>query len=676
MQIKIKKTGWSCSDELWKIKSALPYPVINGKKINLRPKVYDNMLLVANNALEIRMVFDPSAPVQPVGREIGFAGFRGELHGNNNHANSFLNIRVEIHNKGPEPVLIDRLVFFNIAKKRYPEPENRQAKNRKLLRMLFYNDCMFKDLKQFFDNGSRPYLSGPESASDVRGNTSRLFTAVYDPEDESGLCAAFLPDNGRIFHNYFQLTETALAGVSEIGIRIGPKEKIRVGRLLIYVGDRISSLIRKLPDEFGPKRKSPGLAAKAGWNTWDYYLWHVSADDVRENMNFIRKDKDLRKRIKYIIIDGGWYHAYSEWQANYRFPGGLQKLARMIIKAGFIPGIWTGPFLASKISRVMAEKPELIIKNADGVPVIIDDGFEQTACLDPSHKDTHLYLHALFTRLKSYGFRYFKTDFLLWVPLAVARGGRLANPQMTALEALKSGLQTIRKAIGNDSVMLGCGGFIPEIGTGIYDACRASLDISSYWSNILTIARDMAVKSIFAGKIWENDYDFLIVRSKATSRAKKTNVYKDPKMFVPPQQFQPFTLRTGPVIGNENEIRVWASLIIVSGGSLVLADRLKDLNVKGMKILKKALENANDTAGSPLDLLAAGLPRIWFKNDGNQGLLALFNWTDKKTVLTAEILKKYGIKPRQAYEIWSEKIRPLSAVTIGPRDARLFRINN
>lgn len=669
MQIKIAKTAWSCSGKLWKIESALPYPVIDGKKINLRPKVYDNMLLAANGALEIRMVFDPSSPRPPVmpGREVGFP-LRNE--------DSFLNIRIEIHNKGPQPVLIDRLVFFNIGKKRYPEPENGKEKSRKSLRMLFYNDAMFKDLKQFFDNGSRPYLSEPESASDVRGNTSRLFTAVYNPEDGSGLFAAFLPDNGRIFHNYFQLTETALTGISEIGITIRPKEKIRVGRLLIYVGDRILSLIHKFPDEFGPKRKSPKLVTNAGWNTWDYYLWHISADDVRENMDFIRKDKDLRKRIKYIIVDGGWYHVYSEWQANYRFPGGLPKLAEMIIKSGFIPGIWTGPFLVAKISRVMADKPELIIRNANGEPVIIDDGFEQTACLDPSHKDTHVYLHDLFTRLKSYGFRYFKIDFLLWVMLAVAKGGRLANPQMTALEALQSGLLTIRKAIGNDSVLLGCGGFIPEIGTGIYDACRASLDISSYWSNILTIARDMAIKSIFSGKIWENDFDFLILRSKATSNEKTMNVYKDLRMFVPPKPFQPFTLRTGSYIGNENEIRVWASLIIVSGGSLVLSDRLKALNVKGIKMLKKALENTNDTPGTPLDLLAAGLPRIWFKKDGNQGLLALFNWTDKKTVITADILEKYGIKVQKAYEIWSEKSRSLSAVEIGPRDAQLFRINS
>ena len=50
-----------------------------------------------------------------------------------------------------------------------------------------------------------------------------------------------------------------------------------------------------------------------GWNTWDYYRWTITEDEVLKNAEFIAKDPVLSKHVKRIIIDDGWQYCYGEW---------------------------------------------------------------------------------------------------------------------------------------------------------------------------------------------------------------------------------------------------------------------------------------------------------------------------------------------------------------------------
>ncbi len=653
MDIRIGAASWTGSCGGWTFRSAVPRVEANGGIVPGAAPAAAGGLRRRARSVEVALSVEPRA-----------AG------------SEWRSLAIDLHNRGRQPAAVDRVVFLSIARARYPRPAPRSRSAGDALRMLVYNDSMIRALPQLFDNGSRPYRAEPEADSDVRGTVSRLFTAIYRPADGAGFCAAFIPDKKRVFNGYFELAGAELTGAADIGVPLEPGARVRVGRLLLYAGEGVARVLRSLPDAFGPARKSPGLVSRAGWNSWDYYLWYVSLRDILEAMRAIRRSRALRNRIRYIVIDGGWSHANSDWQANYRFPGGLRAAAARIRAAGFVPGIWTAPFLVSRINRLMAEHPEWILKNDRGAPVMIDDGFEKTACLDPSHPAMPAYLGRLYRSLRRCGFGYFKIDFLLWAPLALAQGGRPANLRVTLLEAIRAALRSIRTAIGPKSVLLGCGGFFPEIGAGLYDACRASVDISSYWSNILTIARDMAVKSLFAGKVWQNDYDFLIVRSAATACERRLNVYRDLNTFVAFKPYRPFVLRSGPAISSENEVRAWASLILVSGGSLVLADRLRLLNARGRRILNVVLRYSDDTPGRPLDLLSADIPRVWYKSRPDGGLLAVFNWTDRASTLPALALEALGIRARRGYELWSGEAQPLAAIAVAARDAKVFHIRS
>jgi hypothetical protein len=69
-------------------------------------------------------------------------------------------------------------------------------------------------------------------------------------------------------------------------------------------------------EEYARENSDPRRVFKdpvCGWNSWDYYTWTVTEDDVLENARFIANDPVLSKHVKRIIIDDGWQHCYGEW---------------------------------------------------------------------------------------------------------------------------------------------------------------------------------------------------------------------------------------------------------------------------------------------------------------------------------------------------------------------------
>ncbi|MDD5599691.1 MAG: alpha-galactosidase [Victivallaceae bacterium] len=591
--------------------------------------------------------------------------------------NAFDALEINVSNPGIEPIFIDRFPLFRIDKNVFAELFFPVA-DRENIRMMFYNDSA-NSVEEFFHNGSRPFLGLPQRDSDVKGSKSRLFTILYgEGNDPNGIFMGAVPvDKNRIFCTRFELTDESFSAECEMGIKILPGERIRLTNLLFYSGRNLRERLEEFTRFFGTSRKCPELGQNAGWSTWDYYLWQVSEPDVMENIEELKKNKNLGDRIKYIVIDDGWQHAYGEWEANYKFPGGMASTAEKIKAVGFTPGIWVGPFMQMCNGQIAAKHPEMIIRDRDtGYPVTVDDGFSAKFCfLDPTHPETISFLKKTFLKIKSWGYRYIKIDFLFFVyDIVTNRNGRLYDETKTPLDAIKNGVEVIRDAIGNDIILVGCGGFIPEVGTGLYDSCRVSFDISSYWSNNLLVCRDLALKSLFARNVWENDYDFLIVRGKETAREKKINVYEDMNFFMPESAYEPFALRKGATIQTAGEARVWASMLTIAGGSLVLGDRLKMLNDAGIAMLEKVLKYSSGRPGYPVDLFKAEMPNVWRKEEADGSVLvAVFNWEDSELDFSADKLLKF-VGKENAFEIWGEKTLSFkNGLKIPPRDVLLFK---
>ena len=111
------------------------------------------------------------------------------------------------------------------------------------------------------------------------------------------------------------------------------------------------------------------------------------------------------------------------------------------MEAGFIPGIWTAPFLVQKKTPIMRQHPEWLLRDKTGRPVVgmwnPNWGFFRYAyALDISRPDVREYLKKVFQTLYENGFRFFKIDFLF----AGGLPGEYHQKGKTSLQILREGL--------------------------------------------------------------------------------------------------------------------------------------------------------------------------------------------------------------------------------------------
>jgi len=348
-----------------------------------------------------------------------------------------------------------------------------------------------------------------------------------------------------------------------------------------------------------------------GWNSWDYYWNAVTLEDVIENMDAIRDDPILSQHIRYIVVDDGWEHLYGDWHPNYKFPGGLERLADEISERGFIPGIWTTPALVHPESFTALRHPELLIKNEYGDPFVAMRG---NYLLDPSHPAGEAHLRETYTRLWRAGFRFFKIDFA--APIIGAPG--FQDPTLPPVEALRKIYRIIRECVGSESHILGCS--LPAYcGPGLADSQRFSMDIRNKWSHVEWVAD--ALQLAYQQHDWMgiNDPDFLLVRGSETSLETNMNV-PDPKENDPtPRRWQ-----SGPVF-NLEEARTWATLVSLSGGSIFLGDRIIQLNKAGLELIHKTLPPTG-VAARPLDVGSDARPSLWLQALPGEFRLGIINW--------------------------------------------------
>lgn len=375
-----------------------------------------------------------------------------------------------------------------------------------------------------------------------------------------------------------------------------------------------------------------------GWNSWDYYFRTVSLDDVIENMEFIRKDPELSESIKYIVVDDGWSHNWGEWQPNYRFPGGLERLVKKISKRGFIPGIWTAPIQVEGLSLPAMRNSEILVKNRYGDPLPSDAGGHYL--VDPTCPEGKRFLQDLFTGLYDVGFRLFKVDYVR----SLLKVTRFYKKDVGPYEAIRELFRIIRSCV-KDSHIIGCS--LPEeCGPFIADSGRITIDIHNHWSHVEWVTDSILHNYWLHKRIWINDPDFLIIRGSDTSLEKQTNVTNPSKNNPNPGRW-----RSGPDF-NEYEARTWTNIVIMCGGNVFLGDRLAMLNDKGLDMVKKALKPSG-IAARPLDLGDDLRPSFWLQDTGDTYRLLVINWKDSLREFSFDFSKYSLNTPEQIMDVWS-----------------------
>lgn len=198
-------------------------------------------------------------------------------------------------------------------------------------------------------------------------------------------------------------------------------------------------------------------------------------------------------------------------------------------------------------------------------------------------------------------------------------------------------MSVIRKAVGEDSFLMACGAPIGE-SIGIFNAIRVSPDITwdkeaaghpGYWKLIEWNSQNIFMRSFYQGKVFYIDPDALVVRGNI--------LMKDD--FAPTFE----------------EAKVWATSVALSGGTIMVNERLEELTEERLLILKRVLDGLRVTA-RPVDYLEYPLiTQVYAKLDKNRLLVAVYNWEEIEKTAQIDLLKLGMKETCRVFDCWEEQ---------------------
>jgi alpha-galactosidase len=314
----------------------------------------------------------------------------------------------------------------------------------------------------------------------------------------------------------------------------------------------------------------------------------------------------------------------------------LEKLAAEITREGGVPGIWIAATAVNVYTRLFRDHEDWFVRDRNGKILEETYGHGQTVHLDITHLEVEKYLRELFTRLHSYGFRIFKVDFTQHVTI---NGGFYRDGTVPRGGVLRKLFEVIRESIGPDSYLFTCGAPFESV-TGLADSVRVSGDVHNHWSHVLLNMTSIAARWWMNRRLWNNDPDFLIIRTAENSPGVPLNR---------PMNSKPFDYanlwRSGREF-DDREAQSYALLVLLSGGEIMLSDHLPVLNEAGRNLIQRVLDGRLTQSAVPLDLFDSheGLPSLWLADEKDHWLVGLFNWEEDAREIQVD-LAAHGITP-------------------------------
>lgn len=313
-----------------------------------------------------------------------------------------------------------------------------------------------------------------------------------------------------------------------------------------------------------PRDVAVGPSIPTGWCSWYYYYQNISEDSILQNLNAAARY--FRKTgLKYIQIDDGFQRFAGDWETNEKFPHGHRWLVDQIHKKGFLAGLWVAPFAVAESSSVFRDHPDWLLRDErDSLKEFFANDWwgGRIYSLDPSLPQVRVWLEELFYTITArWGYDYVKIDFLYFA----AEGGTYRQ-NVSSAQAYQMGLEAIRRGVGSERLILGCGAPIGS-SIGYVDGMRIGQDVYAGWGGITPGVNAAAERFFYHNTTWYNDPDCLLVR-------------------------EPLTLE---------QARSWASVVALSGQMNILSDKLTALSPERIELITRTLPSYGVSA-EPVDL--------------------------------------------------------------------------
>lgn len=423
-------------------------------------------------------------------------------------------------------------------------------------------------------------------------------------------------------------------------LRLRPNKTISSNRLMINIADDPYAALEAFAEAVGKINKARTHSIVNGWCSWFYTLSQVSEGEVLSNADFA--SKHLKQfGLEYIQIDEGYQRWHGDWEGNQRFPHGMKWLANKIKEYGFKPGIWISPYVISEPTEVFQHHPEWLLKNADGSLKRVGNWPEDAQppaeenpkryCLDITHPEAAKWLHKLVATIANeWGYEMIKIDFVAWSILAA---DHYYDPTISSAEIYRKGLEIIRNAAGEKCHILECGPGSTTV--GLIDSMRIEADVNygfseaawdTYFLHEASSASAAAKRYYFHKRTWINDADHICVD-----------------------------------LLNNQQAEASATIIAMSGGNMISGDRLTQLDMSKLEIIKRITPSFGEAA-TPVDLFDSDRQSVFAlrikKQFAEWTIAAFFNTSLEKTVEKRFSLKRLWLDPNKTYlafDFWKQQ---------------------
>jgi hypothetical protein len=356
--------------------------------------------------------------------------------------------------------------------------------------------------------------------------------------------------------------------------------------------------------------------ALGGFGTWNVYYDEPTAQLVRDEAQFMRSEL-APHGLTDLLLDDGYEPRWGDWQADPSFGAPLDALNAEQAALGLRPAVWLAPVYVDVTDPLIAQHPDWFVRRADGSLRTYDNFGPKHAALDASVPEARTHVVQVLQRLRDWGYRSLKLDFLF----GAALGGVRSRP-MTSLESYQLWMKTIREAVP-ELHLIGCGApMLPSVGW--FDSMRTGPDVAFVtareprYAFAAGQARHTALRG-FTDRFWTLDPDVVLLRGTVLDDAEAwTHVVSAALsggnwLLGDPRQASP--LRRQMALDPE-------ILAMVRDG---LAARPLDLTTESDErlLLSPILDVSGDTRP----------PRLWSKHsaDGRTRWLAVFAWNEPLT---------------------------------------------
>lgn len=383
-----------------------------------------------------------------------------------------------------------------------------------------------------------------------------------------------------------------------------------------------------------------------GWCSWYHFYTSVTARNIIENLDTILERQE-ELPIELVQIDDGFEKQVGDWlEFRSTFPEGVAPLAASISGGGLLPGLWLAPFIVHPGADLLHKHPDWMLRKANGRLVNAGLGWNAlTTALDLTKPPALQYAaEVVHTAVQKWGFPYLKLDFLY----AAALKGHYYDRSKTRAQVMRMGMEALRQAAGEQTTLLGCGAPLGSV-IGVVDTMRIGPDVSEEWLPVfkgvqIGLRREPSMPSTrnsihniltranLNRRWWVNDPDCLLVRA-------------DTSLM-------------------QEEVRSLATVIALTGGSLLLSDDLPGVPPERIR-LAEALIPVMGEEVRVLDWFDNATPsrlRVDMDNEtGGWHLLGGFNWSEQ----TADVMisaSEYGLEEGEYLfrEFWSGKTGMIS----------------